>query len=76
MNTKYKVMTFNLLYGGHEGEPVSIENRKPRMLEVIRSELPDPDSGVKLQKRYKKRDSMIPKDDNVEFLIFPPDIEQ
>ena len=37
----YKVMTFNLLYGGHEGEPVALETRKPRMLEVIREELPD-----------------------------------
>lgn len=34
-------MTFNLLYGGHEGEPVSLENRKPRILEVIRGEQPD-----------------------------------
>lgn len=38
---QYKIMTFNLLYGGHEKESVSLENRKPRMLEVIRSELPD-----------------------------------
>ena len=37
----YKVMTFNLLYGGHEGEPVALENRKPRILEVIREEMPD-----------------------------------
>lgn len=36
-----KVMTFNMLYGGHEGTPCSLENRKERILEVIRKEQPD-----------------------------------
>ncbi|MBP5183247.1 MAG: hypothetical protein J6331_09510, partial [Lentisphaeria bacterium] len=39
---------------------------------ACQSEIPDPDSGVKLRKRYKKRDSAIPRDDCVEFLFLPP----
>ena len=42
---------------------------------ACQSELPDPESRVKLKNRYKKRDSFIPKDDNIEFLIFPPDAD-
>ncbi len=42
---------------------------------ACQSELPDPGSGVRLKNRYKKRDSFIPKDDNIEFLIFPPDAD-
>ena len=42
---------------------------------ACQSELPDQGSGVKLKNRYKKRDSFIPKDDNIEFLIFPPDAD-
>ena len=36
-----KIMSFNLLYGGHENEPTALENRKPRILETIRTEAPD-----------------------------------
>lgn len=42
---------------------------------ACQSELPDPGSGVRLKNRYKKRDSFIPKDDNIEFLVFPPDAD-
>lgn len=36
-----KVMSFNLLYGGHEGEPISLENRKSKILNIIQTEQPD-----------------------------------
>ncbi|MBQ9770491.1 MAG: hypothetical protein IJW23_01570 [Lentisphaeria bacterium] len=38
---------------------------------ACQSELPDPESKVKLKKRFKKRDSQIPIDDCVEFLFMP-----
>lgn len=37
----YKAMTFNLLYGGHDNEPTALENRKPKILELIQKEQPD-----------------------------------
>ena len=42
---------------------------------ACQSELPDPGSGVKLRKRYKKRGLAVYKDDCVEFLIFPPNAD-
>ena len=36
-----KVMTFNLLYGGYEGELNALSNRKSKILEVIKREQPD-----------------------------------
>lgn len=36
-----KIMSFNLLYGGHENKPTALENRKPRILETICEEMPD-----------------------------------
>lgn len=39
---------------------------------ACQSELPDPESGVELMKKYKKRDGNTPLDDSIEFLIYPP----